>query len=274
LTISAGSTGSTTIRVTSPSGFSGSNTFSVTANNGCSGTASATYTTSGSTSGNYALSISPSSGNSNDNSYNWYISATDQSTGASSPITYTVTYNTMGTCDSSSYVTPSQFTINQGTTLNNIITVRGVKTSDNYCTISMTIKAPNGATVASGTYTVNQGQNYQQYNYNYPYYNYYPTVYYVTSEPQEAEVAKPTCDSPYEGEIAKAQIFSTSQISTPSEGIYLFVILLIILLLLLALLAYWLLTRSRSGRSNKKDSHSNFKCWSGKNLGRDHPESF
>jgi hypothetical protein len=283
LSISPGNTGSTTLRVTSPTYtyVGGTNSISVTASSSSgSGTGYASYVISSNC--NYGLSISPNSGTLMDNG-NWYITANDHSSGCTSSITYTVTYTFSGDCDSSSYASPTSFTINQGSTLSNAITVRGVKRT-NTCTVNVNIQSPTGSTVASGSYTVNPYGTYPQYyypQYNYPQYYYpsYPT--YTTSlasQSNQVETATIPCATPYEGEIPKATVYAQSSVSTPNESIYIILILaLLFLLLLFALIALirWLGSRNGSRQKTgktKEGKSRGFICWS--QNGREAPEGF
>jgi hypothetical protein len=104
----------------------------------------------------YSLSIDPSSGSYSDTTNTWGISATDRSNSyCPSTITYTITYSTSGSCDSSNtYVNPTSFSISRGSTFNAFI-VKVTRTG-NSCTLSLSVKDPNGNVVATGSYTVSQ----------------------------------------------------------------------------------------------------------------------
>jgi hypothetical protein len=261
----------------------GTNSISVTASYSAgSGTGYASYVISGSSQNcNYALSISPNSGTLTSTG-NWYISATDSSSGCTSPITYTLTYTLSGDCESSTYASPSSFTISQGSTISNIITVRSVLRT-NSCTVNLNIQSPTGSTVASGSYSVNPyGNVYYPQNY-YPqyYYPYYPSYSpsYSMDTSKEIQTATVPCSTPYEGEIPKATVYAQSSVSTPNESVYIILILaLLFLLLLFALIAFlrWLGSRNgkrqNSGKPKSGKVSRGFMCWN--QNGRESPEGF
>lgn len=107
---------------------------------------------------------------------------------------------------------------------------------------------------------------------------YYPPVYYPTTyvmdAPQKMEVATIPCQVPYEGEVAKAQVFTQTRVSTPSEGWIIILFLLVLLLLLLfalAALALWLRSKT-SSRKPRTKTVRRFFCWNENS--REPPEGF
>jgi len=99
----------------------------------------------------YSLSIAPSTASYEDKSYEWYVDAKDSST-CPSPINYTITYSTSGECDTA-YVTPTNFSIEAGTTLADAFLV-SVARADGECNLTLEVRDPNNQVQATGTYRV------------------------------------------------------------------------------------------------------------------------
>ncbi|MEM5843680.1 MAG: hypothetical protein QXX07_00240 [Candidatus Aenigmatarchaeota archaeon] len=103
----------------------------------------------------YSLSITPEFETWSDTTKTWNINVTDSSNShCISPITYSISYSTSGSCDSASTgISTNSFSINRGSTLTNAFSVT-VKRAGTSCTLDLKIKDPNGNTVATGSYNV------------------------------------------------------------------------------------------------------------------------
>ena len=105
------------------------------------------FTSSGCT---FSLTINPASANYTDTSNSWTINATDSSSASCpTPITYTITNTTSGTCASTS--APSSITVNRGGSTTYPVSVTRSTSS---CTLTTTHNDLNLNTVATGSYSV------------------------------------------------------------------------------------------------------------------------